>query len=92
MPDQNESSFGENEILSLKKSHTIQLLLGVSDKNTIDHPWWVLTNDQAKSLIGRSIPAYTRIVQDSPEDYEKEIQNTQVVKNRQSEPKALGEK
>ncbi len=71
-------SFGENEILSLKKSHTIQLLLGVSDKNTIDHPWWVLTNDQAKSLIGRSIPAYTRIVQDSPEDYEKEIQNAQV--------------
>ncbi len=71
-------SFGESEILSLKKSQTIQILLGMSDKNLAKNPWWVLTNDQAQSLVGQSIPAYTRIVHDSPENYEKEIQNTQV--------------
>ena len=71
-------SFGESEILSLKESQTIQMLLSSSGQSQSDHPWWVLTNDQAQSLVGRSIPAYTRVIHDSPENYEKEIQETQV--------------
>ena len=71
-------SFGESEILSLKRSQTLLILLGISDQNQSNNPWWVLTNDQAQSLVGQSIPAYTRVVQDITEEYEKDIQDTQV--------------
>ncbi|MDC0255627.1 hydroxymethylbilane synthase [Bacteriovoracales bacterium] len=67
-------SFGENEILSLKSSKTLQILM---NSKTTDS-WLVLTNETAMSNVGKTVTAYTRSINDPTDLFEKKIKKADI--------------
>jgi hydroxymethylbilane synthase len=51
-------SHGDQEIQRYLKSKVVQLMLGINEET----PLYILTNDQSSSALGKTIPSYTRVV------------------------------
>ena len=70
-------SFGERELLSLKESKTLQLLMNTEESNQ-QGAWFVFTNDTAESNIGKTLVTYTRTTTNPTQVFAEKIKQTQV--------------